>query len=96
MFATTKKLRLIITSESNTTKVIPIKNKDKLSIHKLIFPYDNKKDHFKALDGLRGLAVLLVVLSHASLHNVYLFPGLDFSGMGKPGVFLFFVLILVR
>lgn len=61
-------------------------------IRKLIFPYDDKKEHFKALDGLRGLAVLLVVLSHASLHNVYLLPGLDFSGMGKPGVFLFFVL----
>ncbi|MEO8712880.1 MAG: acyltransferase, partial [Parafilimonas sp.] len=57
-----------------------------------MFPYDYKKDHFKALDGLRGAAVLLVILSHASLDKVYLFPGADFSGMGKPGVFLFFVL----
>jgi peptidoglycan/LPS O-acetylase OafA/YrhL len=65
---------------------------EKFSIRKLIFPYDHKKDHFKALDGLRGVAVLLVILSHASLHKVYLFPGADFSGMGKPGVFLFFVL----
>ena len=61
-------------------------------IRKLIFPYDDKKEHFKALDGLRGLAVLLVILSHASIDKVYLFPGADFTGMGKPGVFLFFVL----
>lgn len=41
---------------------------------------------------MRGIAVLLVILSHASLDKVYLFSGADFSGMGKPGVFLFFVL----
>lgn len=82
----------IITREKNTNKVIQLKSKNKSGIRKLIFPYDDKKDHFKALDGLRGMAVLLVVLSHASLHGVYLIPGMDFSGMGKPGVFLFFVL----
>ncbi|MEP6684870.1 MAG: acyltransferase [Parafilimonas sp.] len=71
---------------------MPVTVSEKLSFRKLIFPYDSKKDHFKALDGLRGVAVLLVILSHASLHKVYLLPGLDFSGMGKPGVFLFFVL----
>lgn len=45
-----------------------------------------------SLDGLRGVAVLIVVLSHLS--NAYLFvaPGLDFRGTGKYGVFLFFVL----
>ena len=75
----------------NTSKT-PAKTSEKFSVRKLLFPYDYKKDHFKALDGLRGVAVLLVILSHASLHKVYLFPGLDFSGMGKPGVFLFFVL----
>lgn len=45
-----------------------------------------------ALDGLRGLAVLLVVLSHFSLAGVNLFPALNFSGAGKSGVYLFFVL----
>jgi len=71
---------------------MPVTVSEKFSIRKLIFPYDSKKDHFKALDGLRGIAVLLVILSHASIDKVYLFPGADFSGMGKPGVFLFFVL----
>jgi len=46
----------------------------------------------KSLDGLRGLAVLLVLLSHMSLVGIHLLPGLDFSGMGKAGVYLFFVL----
>jgi len=46
----------------------------------------------KSLDGLRGLAVLLVLLSHMSLAGIDLMPGLDFSGAGKSGVYLFFVL----
>ena len=45
-----------------------------------------------ALDGLRGLAVLLVLLSHASNVQIFLWPGLDFRGTGRAGVFLFFVL----
>lgn len=46
----------------------------------------------KSLDGLRGLAVLLVLLSHLSLHGMNLMGFLDFSGFGKAGVYLFFVL----
>jgi len=45
-----------------------------------------------ALDGLRGLAALLVVLSHTSIAGFYLFPDVDFRGAGKVGVYLFFVL----
>ncbi len=45
-----------------------------------------------ALDGARGVAVLLVVLSHASNEGRHLHPSLDFSGAGKYGVYLFFVL----
>jgi len=50
--------------------------------------------HFQidALDGLRGLAVLMVFVSHASKNNMNLLPGLDLSGIGKSGVYLFFLL----
>ncbi|MBK9055180.1 MAG: acyltransferase [Chloroflexi bacterium] len=45
-----------------------------------------------SLDGLRGLAVLLVILGHTSNREAYFFPGANFAGMGKSGVFLFFIL----
>lgn len=45
-----------------------------------------------ALDGMRGLAALLVVVSHFSNAGVHPIPGLDLGGIGKPGVYLFFVL----
>jgi len=48
--------------------------------------------HEDALDGMRGVAALLVVLSHLSTARMHLIPGLDLKGVGKPGVYLFFVL----
>lgn len=47
-------------------------------------------NHFAALDGLRGLAVLAVIGSHLS--NAGVLPGPGLSGFGKAGVYLFFVL----
>jgi len=44
------------------------------------------------LDGARGIAVLLVLLDHASNYGMVLFPGADFHRAGKYGVYLFFVL----
>lgn len=44
------------------------------------------------LDGLRGMAVLLVVLSHLANLNTHAIPFLDFRGTGKYGVYLFFAL----
>lgn len=43
------------------------------------------------LYGLRGWAVLFVIFSHASNRGIHLLS-LDFSGSGRYGVFLFFVL----
>jgi len=45
-----------------------------------------------ALDGLRGLAALIVVFSHTSNSSMFFFPYLDLKGIGKSGVFLFFLL----
>ena len=44
--------------------------------------------HNNALDGLRGYAIIIVLLSHLSdYHKIF-----HFTGIGKMGVFLFFVL----
>jgi peptidoglycan/LPS O-acetylase OafA/YrhL len=45
-----------------------------------------------ALDGLRGFAALIVIFSHTSNAAMYFFPFLDARGIGKSGVFLFFLL----
>lgn len=47
---------------------------------------------FDCLDGVRGMAAMLVVFAHMSRSGVGLAPSLDFAEFGKPGVFLFFVL----
>ncbi len=61
-------------------------------IQSWFFSNDNKKEHVKALDGLRGIAVILVLLAHSSYHNMFFHPLLVFSGIGKGGVYLFYVL----
>jgi peptidoglycan/LPS O-acetylase OafA/YrhL len=45
-----------------------------------------------ALDGIRGLAMLLVLMCHASQERVRPASFIDFDGCGYRGVFLFFVL----
>jgi peptidoglycan/LPS O-acetylase OafA/YrhL len=47
---------------------------------------------FSTLDGLRGLAVLTVFLSHSSGFRQRLSPWTSFHGTGHLGVYLFFVL----
>lgn len=51
-----------------------------------------KYESFPLLTNLRGIAALIVVLSHASNSGLYLLPGLNFSGSGRYGVYLFFLL----
>lgn len=46
----------------------------------------------RSLDGVRGLAVLMVLLDHAGDEGMYLFTGADVNRVGKYGVYLFFVL----
>lgn len=52
----------------------------------------NKKYQIDALDGLRGVAVLMVVFSHTSNKQMFFLPFLNLRGIGKSGVFLFFLL----
>lgn len=52
----------------------------------------DKKFQMDALDGLRGFAALIVVLSHTSNLGMFVMPFLDLRGIGKSGVFLFFLL----
>jgi peptidoglycan/LPS O-acetylase OafA/YrhL len=52
----------------------------------------NTASNITALSGIRGVAILLVLLSHSSNNGLYLHPLLSFSGAGRYGVFLFFVL----
>lgn len=52
----------------------------------------NKNFYIDNLDGLRGLAALIVVFSHTSNAGLFLVPDLNMSGTGKSGVYLFFIL----
>lgn len=59
---------------------------------KIFFSNDNNPNHIKSLDGLRGLAALMVILSHISFVDLFFVKFLNFQGIGKSGVYLFFVL----
>lgn len=52
----------------------------------------DKRFKVDSLDGLRGFAALIVVFSHTSNAGMYFVPFLDLRGIGKSGVFLFFLL----
>lgn len=57
-----------------------------------VMSHSRRGDTFPALDGLRGLAVGVVLLSHLANAGLPVLPGLSLSGTGKSGVYLFFVL----
>lgn len=52
----------------------------------------NSRYQMDCLDGLRGMAALIVFLSHTSNHGQHFLPHFNFTGIGKSGVWLFFVL----
>lgn len=56
------------------------------------FAGDEHPDHHKPLDGLRGLAVLIVVFGHGANHGLGPFGPDSMMIRGKLGVYLFFVL----
>lgn len=60
------------------------------AIKKLFLEDSNKR--FGPLDGLRGIAVLIVFLSHTSGRDIYISSLLKFNGIGHIGVYLFFCL----
>lgn len=51
----------------------------------------SSRDSIAPLEGLRGLAVLYVVVSHLGLSGLHLFP-LPHDSIGKVGVWIFFTL----
>ena len=50
------------------------------------------RKHDDYLDGVRGLAALIVIFGHCSNARIDIVPGLDLRATGKIGVWLFFVL----
>ncbi len=64
------------------------------SLNNRFFPHDKKQEHFMALNGLRGLAILMVLLSHSGNLGFVFADFLDFQKTGKIGVYLFLVLFL--
>ena len=63
-----------------------------MSFKGIFFPHDQRKDHHKALDGLRGWAVLLVLLGHAANQGLAPWIADGFLARGKLGVYLFFLI----
>lgn len=53
---------------------------------------DNGRNHILFLDGVRGFAALVVYMSHAGEKGMYLPGEFTTGGIGKGGVYLFFVL----
>jgi peptidoglycan/LPS O-acetylase OafA/YrhL len=63
-----------------------------MNFFKLNRQLSNSASQLDPLDGLRGFAALLVVVSHASIKGMFPVPAVDLRGLGRPGVYLFFLL----
>lgn len=57
-----------------------------------LFEDTTRSGKLAAMDGVRGIAVLTVFLSHSSGRDQAMAPWLSFNGIGHIGVYLFFVL----
>ncbi|SNS55851.1 Peptidoglycan/LPS O-acetylase OafA/YrhL, contains acyltransferase and SGNH-hydrolase domains [Ekhidna lutea] len=59
-------------------------------ISQLLFPRDHFPDHFRSLDGLRGFALVIVLLSHSSRFGLQ--ESINLEHTGFMALYLFFVL----
>lgn len=55
-------------------------------------PLSTSEKRIPGLDGLRGIAATIVLMTHTSNNGYFLLPGVNLSGTGRSGVLLFFVL----
>ena len=69
-----------------------MKSKFKIKFNNLFFPNEEKPEHIKSLDGLRGIAVLFVLLAHSSHIHINIYHEINLGALGRIGVYLFFVL----
>lgn len=60
-----------------------------MNLKNIFFPHDDKPGHIKSLDGLRGIAVIIVLLAHS--HHVDGDNNI-FQYFGRFGVYLFYIL----
>lgn len=58
----------------------------------LFFPPSDNLNRINTLDGFRGNAILIVLLTHTSNWNFFFTPQLNFQLAGRSGAILFFVL----
>ncbi len=61
-------------------------------ISSLFLTKSKHSEHYPALDGLRGAAILIVLLGHTSNEHIYIHKMINLERASKIGVYLFFLL----
>jgi len=61
-------------------------------IRDLFFPENGAHDHVNVLDGFRGNAILILLLTHSSNWGMFISDKLNFQLAGRSGACLFFIL----
>lgn len=93
MRAHTQKSESVLNAEVGSKAPVDTPPPDRTELAPALTPASQgRPDHLPALNGARGLAVLLVLLDHASDNGLMFHPALDFNRAGRHGVLLFFSL----